>query len=221
MNEPAAEPGKSYTPLAPGDRWITINGNHVLIHESGGESGQPAAQLPPSRETQATPQDLARKIPPQIRAEMARAIDDSNRPTADDKKGRFHEEIGVAGLDHDKNWVVWHGKPGPYASPDDKKQIGVPVPPDPNEHYPIDDPKVFFHVHPSGETATHKWNQEPSTVDQQGIYAPGTYIVFGARDKKVYFYDSAGTVGKPMSLKEFFSQPYNGDSSNSGGAATR
>jgi RHS repeat-associated protein len=65
-----------------------------------------------------TPQSLTGQIPSGVRAQMATAIKDSNSPTADDKKGRFHEEYGVAGLNASGGWVVSRDKPGPYANPD-------------------------------------------------------------------------------------------------------
>jgi hypothetical protein len=193
---------------APGDHWVTIDGRHILIGESGGGQNQPSGQTPASRQP-LTPQEIVKQIPPQIRAEMAKAIDDSNRPTADDKKGGFHEEIGVAGLDVSGKWLVWREKPGPYANPDVSNEVGAPRPPtDLNVDYPVKTPKVFFHVHPAGETATHAWKQPPSDVDKKQIFAPGIYIVFGAREKNVYFYDSSGVIGKPIGLRDFLRMPY-------------
>ena len=67
-----------------------------------------------------------------------------------------------------------------------------------------------WHVHPSGEIAQEKgnlrttktFNQPPSDTDikEAGF---GVNIVVGARDKKVYFYDNLGIIGKPIKLKDF------------------
>jgi hypothetical protein len=34
----------------------------------------------------------------------------------------------------------------------------------------------------------------------------GNWLVFAAREKKVYFFDKRGVVGKPMSMKDFLRQ---------------
>ena len=176
----------------PGDHWVTIDGNHVLLHE------------PQGKENQQTPQGLVGQIPAEVRTEMARAIHDSNTPTADDKKGGFHEEFGVAGLDASGKWVVSRDKSGPYANPDVADHVspsGKPV--DPNIAYSIVDPRVFFHVHPDGKTEKHKWNQPPSDIDKKAAIPGHINIVFSARENRVYFYDRSGIIGKPMKLKDF------------------
>src|ERR1700686_1305444 len=177
----------------PGDHWVTINGNHVLIHE------------PQGKENQQTPQGLAAQIPPEVKVEMARAIHDSNAPTVDDKKGGFHEKYGVAGLDATGKWVVSRDKSGPYGNPDNTVHVspsGEPV--DPNIAYSIVDPRVVFHVHPEGITAAgHGWVQPPSNVDKAATIPGQINAVLAAGEKKVYFYDESGVIGKPMKLKDF------------------
>ena len=70
----------------------------------------------------------------------------------------------------------------------------------------IVDPRVVAHVHPSGTTATHSWVQGPSAADRAAALPGQINIVFGARDHKVYFYNNAGDIGKPMKLKDFLGQ---------------
>ena len=155
-------------------------------------------------QNQETPERLRDQIPTDIRAQMASAIDDSIAPTADDKRGKNHEESGVAGETSGGDWMVSRDKPGPVANPDvDAHAHTNPVPTDQKVANAIVDPMVFFHVHPSGKTATHSWNQPPSDIDKANT-APGKInIVFGAGDRKVYFYNSSGVIGKPMKLEDF------------------
>jgi hypothetical protein len=171
-------------------------GDHVLIHE------------PQGKQNQETPQSLAAQIPCDVRAAIARALNDSNGPTADDKKGGFHEEYGVAGRDASGKWVISRDKPGPYANPDTTDHVSPSgKAADRSVAYSIVDPRVAFHVHPGGTTARGKtWVQPPSDKDKAAAI-PGTInIVFGARDKTVYFYNSSGVIGKPMKLKDFLGQ---------------
>jgi hypothetical protein len=147
---------------------------------------------------------------------MAKAIDDSSRPTADDKEGGYHEEYGVAGLDASKNWIVSRDMPGPYGNPAvtvDLAPSGKPV--DESRALSIVDHRVAFHVHPNGKAfhlrpdgriETRVWNQPPSENDKAAVVPGQTHILFAAGEKKVYFYDSSGVIGRPMSLKDFLSQ---------------
>jgi hypothetical protein len=84
-----------------GDHWVTIDGHHVLIHE------------PQGKQNQETPQSLAAQIPCHIRAAIAASIKASNSPTADDKKGGFHEEGGQWIITSDGKTVPVPAKPGP------------------------------------------------------------------------------------------------------------
>jgi hypothetical protein len=138
---------------------------------------------------------------------MATAITDSNSPTATDKTGGFHEEYGVAGTTASGGWVVSRDQPGPYANPDSSSTVSPSYKPkDQALANSIVSPEAFFHVHPSGATGTHSWAQPPSKVDL-GSAVPGKInIVFGAGNSKVYFYNSSGVIGKPMSLKSFLGQ---------------
>ncbi len=67
-----------------------------------------------------------------------------------------------------------------------------------------------WHVHPSGEITQEKGNlrttknfkQPPSDTDIKEA-GSGINIVVGAREKKVYFYNSSGVIGEPIKLKDF------------------
>jgi hypothetical protein len=132
-------------------------------------------------------------------------IQDSNSPTADDKTGGFHEEYAVAGRNEYGDWSISKDKPGAYANPDTNTVVTPSgVPRDQNLANSITDPQVFAHAHPSGVTAAgNGWKQPPSGQDKS-VALPGVInIVFAAREGKVYFYNSAGVIGKPMKLKDF------------------
>ena len=178
---------------SPGDHWITIDGNHVLIHEAEGKHNEQ------------TPQSLAAQIPCAIKVAIATALNDSNAPTADDKKGGFHEEYGVAGLDASGKWVISRDEPGPYANPDVTDHVSPSgKPADKSVAYSIVSPRVFFHVHPAGVTAAGKrWVQPPSSADKTAAIPGQINIVLAAGEKKVYFYDSSGVIGKSIKLKDF------------------
>ncbi|HXL23018.1 MAG TPA: hypothetical protein VOA78_11165 [Candidatus Dormibacteraeota bacterium] len=201
----APKPGDDHD--GPGDHWVTIDGHHVLVHESQGTQKQPPNTAENASKRQ-TPESLASQIPAQVKAKMVQAINDSNAPTADDKRGGFHEEYGVAGLDASGNWVISRDKPGPYANPDvDTKVSPSYVPADPKAAYSIVNPEVAFHVHPAGTTGKGKgWNQPPSEADKSAVVPGQINLIFAARENKVYFYDNSGVIGKPMSLKDFLKE---------------
>jgi hypothetical protein len=178
---------------SPGDHWVTIDGQHVLIHE------------PQGKQNQETPQTLAAHIPCDVKAAIVRALNDSNAPTVDDKKGGFHEEYGVAGLDASGKWVISRDKPGPYANPDTTDHVSPSgKAADPSVAYSIVDPRVAFHVHPGGTTARGKmWVQPPSDKDKAAAIPGQINIVLAAGEKKVYFYERSGVIGRPVKLKDF------------------
>jgi len=53
------------------------------------------------------------------------------------------------------------------------------------------------------------WTDEEPQTNAKNAYVRATLlpgqinIVFGARDHKLYFYNSVGDIGKPMKLKDF------------------
>jgi RHS repeat-associated protein len=165
------------------------------------------SQAQSQAQNQVTPQSLTAQIPGDVRANLAGMIKDSNSPTADDKTGGFHEEYAVAGTNASGGWVVSRDKPGPYANPDTADHVSPSGKPANQEvANSIVDPRVVAHVHPSGTTATHSWVQGPSGAGRAAALPGQINIVFGARDHKVYFYNNAGDIGKPMKLKDFLGQ---------------
>jgi hypothetical protein len=184
---------------APGDHWVTIDGHHVLIHE------------PQGKQTQETPQSLAAQIPCHVKNAIAASIKASNSPTADDKKGGFHEEGGQWIVTADGKIVPVPAKPGP-ANP--KIEGGAHVVPSDAVNPSLKDNAVdlggTWHVHPSGTLTEEKgnarntknFNQPPSAKDIKEA-GSGMNIVVGARDKMMYFYNNSGLIAKPMKLKDF------------------
>ena len=153
-----------------------------------------------------TPEQLTAQIPKKIRSEMATAIAESDKPTSDDKKGGSHEESGVAGIDGDRKWVVSRDLPGKYVDIDSgtTKVSTSGKAADQDLANSIVDPRVEFHVHPSAKSSAGAvWAQEPSPGDKANANPGLIHIVFGARDKMVYFYNSSGQIGKAMKLDDF------------------
>jgi hypothetical protein len=139
-----------------------------------------------------TAQNLASQVPSEVKAAIADSVRASNSPTEDDKKGGFHEESGIAGTNTSDKLVISPEKPGPYANPDTSSEAHTSQKPvDQNVANTIAKVTVSWHVHPSGSTATHTWNQPPSAGDRQGVVPGAINIVVGARNKTVYFYDSS------------------------------
>ncbi|MGH7839078.1 MAG: hypothetical protein ACREQC_14800 [Candidatus Binataceae bacterium] len=183
----------------PGDHWVTIDGNHVLIHE------------PQGKQNLDSPEGLAAQIPCHVKAAIKASIEASNSPTADVKKGGFHEEGGQWIITTHGKTVPVPAKPGP-ASP--TTEGGAHVQPNdainPSLKNNMADLGGTWHVHPSGALTqqegnvirTRNFNQPPSAKDikEAGV---GINLVAGAGDKKVYFYNSSGFIGKPMKLKHF------------------
>jgi hypothetical protein len=132
---------------------------------------------------------------------MTDSIKASNSPTADDKKGGYHEEGGIWGTNSAGEVVVSPAKPGPYSKPGDTNaHIDPGNAKDPNLNYQMVSVDGTWHVHPRGGS-DKTFVQPPSGVDKQNAVAP-INIVIGAENKRVYFYNSTGVV-REMSLKDF------------------
>jgi RHS repeat-associated protein len=169
-------------------------------------------------------QDL-KPNPATVTVEVKQAINNSvaasNKPTADDPKGKSHEEGGVAGKDANGNQLVVPADPGkfkdvnspgnvsidPLKAADPSQQGKVQVPPD-----------VMWHVHPAADNTTistnpgtgvttsteHSFAQAPSPGDIRNAVGKLNLVV-GARDKTVYVYNTSGSVCQE-SLKDFNKQ---------------
>jgi len=66
----------------------------------------------------------------------------------------------------------------------------------------------FAHIHPKGG-GDRGFVQGPSGEDKKfaGMSTGPINLVVGAADKKVYFYNGSGVIGKPMKLKDFMGNP--------------
>ena len=183
----------------PGDHWVTIDGHHVLIHEAQG------------KQCEQTPQSLTAQIPCHIKAAIEASIKASNSPTDDDKKGGFHEEGGQWILTPDGKTFPLPAKAGP-ANPaiDGRPHMDPADAIDSSAKSGKFDLGGTWHVHPSGtrteengnKRVTHFFKQPPSETDIKAA-GSGINIVIGAGNKRVYFYDSSGVIGRPMKLKNF------------------
>jgi RHS repeat-associated protein len=172
----------------------------------------------------------ATHVSPAVKQAIKNSVNASNHPTADDKKGKSHEEGGNAWTANGKQ-TVSPSQPGPYK--DVKTPGEAHVDPyraaDPSTQKPNDiQADVEWHVHPAAsitETTsandnsgqftlggqvtqqTFTFNQPPSSGPNQDIElaspAPTLNIVVGARDSTAYFYTGAG-VTCTESLKEFY-----------------
>ncbi|MGB7068655.1 MAG: RHS repeat-associated core domain-containing protein [Pyrinomonadaceae bacterium] len=159
-----------------------------------------------------------------VRQAVGAAVDRSNSPTADDKKGGFHEEGFIAGpaLAGGQE-TIQVAAPGAVSDPrvDTKATIDTTNPANPAQAGTLADITVKAHVHPGGvltsssgpppgviggtvTTSRADFVQPPSAVDTQNASAlPGvTHIVAGARSKTVYIYDGSG-VRATFPLKQF------------------
>ncbi len=162
-----------------------------------------------------------------VRQAVGAAVERSNNPTADDKKGGFHEEGFIAGplLEGGQEKVVV-AAPGTLADPSDpnvdKATIDTTNPANPKEAGILADVTVTAHVHPKGEfvsapnnapgTVTiggsvtrRSFRQEPSPDADYKFAAAlpnATHIVAGARNKTVYIYNGSG-VRATFPLEKF------------------
>lgn len=141
-------------------------------------------------------------MPQAVKGAIMASLNASNAPSGADKTGGFHEESGVAGTDVNRKLVISPDKPGPYANPDTTNEAHTSGPVDQNVRNSIANVTVGWHIHPSGTTATHNWNQPPSAADRSSAIPGAINIVVGARNKTVYFYGSSGPVVH-MKLKDF------------------
>jgi hypothetical protein len=167
----------------------------------------------------ATGGSLNALVPREVRDDISDSVTASNNPTVDDRRGGFHEEGGIWGTTVDNKTAVFRAKPGPYTELDEEKEneasidVSDSVNPALKENLKSVDGK--WHVHPKGEriirtskpglfrieTRTIYFIQDPSGKDKMRACYP-VNIVVGARNQKVYFYNTGGTI-EQMSLREF------------------
>jgi len=161
-----------------------------------------------------------------VRQAIGAAVDRSNSSTADDTKGGFHEEGLEWGTVASGQETIVNAAPGAYSNPqvNTEASIDVTKAANPAQQGILTGVSGKAHVHPKGEvvveegpkpklgeviiggtikTTTYNFNQFPSPKDVSNALS-GTNIVVGARDKKVYIYDSGGTRAT-FPLKQFLS----------------
>ena len=166
--------------------------------------GQQQQQSAQSSAAQA--QTLAAQVPREMKAAIANALNASNAPTATDKKGGYHEESVKSGKDSSGNVVVSPAVPGPYAPPGTAPHTNF-KPADPKLDEKLVSVDVLAHIHPRGG-ADQSYVQGPSQVDIDGARGSSAInLVVGAADRKVYFYNGSGQIGKPMKFKDFMGGP--------------
>jgi RHS repeat-associated protein len=167
-----------------------------------------------------------------VRGEIGAAVERSNSPTQDDKKGGFHEEGGIWGIDANGKERVVNAAPGAYSDPriqGGTASIDISKPANPAEAGILTSLGGTFHIHPNGKipgtllppmsgngttviggpptaTQTATFNQPPSAVDIRNAKTLGVAnsIVVGARDKTVYIYNGSG-LRATFPLKQFLS----------------
>ena len=173
------------------------------------QTAQDAAQ---QAQKQVTPQSLAAQVPAQVKAAIKASVDASNDPSAaaGDKTGGFHEEGGIWGTDTSGKAVPIPALPGQAADPRvEGGHIDETNSANPSLKNNLVSIQGKWHVHSSGsitdEKGIHSFTQGPSGMDFGNATFP-INIVVGAGNKKVYFYNSSGVIGKPMKLKDFLGQ---------------
>jgi RHS repeat-associated protein len=161
----------------------------------------------PENDPNQSPQNLANQVPPAMKAAIVDALNASNAPTDDDKKGGFHEESVKSGKDAAGNVVVSPSVPGPYAQPGTDPHTGFKAANSKTDEKLVT-VDVFAHIHPKGD-ADRRFNQFASPKDIAGARdSPNAInLVVGAQDKKVYFFNASGPIGSPMKLKDFMRGP--------------
>ncbi|NVO04407.1 MAG: RHS repeat-associated core domain-containing protein, partial [Bacteroidetes bacterium] len=151
-----------------------------------------------------------------VRSKMGDAVDRSNAPTTDDKKGGFHEEGGVFGTKNGQDWVS-EANPGPVSDPsvDPYAEINVFSSKE-GQTIPAATSTGTYHVHPAGQVEVappantigggkvYGFDQSPSGIVGGDVgdipaaasrpYVTGNSYVLGARSGPVTIYNGNGTV---------------------------
>jgi hypothetical protein len=157
-----------------------------------------------------TPQSLAAEVPGSVKAAIMDSVNASNAPSAGagDKTGGFHEEGGMWGTDTSGNAVPIPAAPGKVADPrKENATIDPTISANPSLKNNLVSIDGAWHVHPSGTITegnkTFFFNQHPSNPQDTSRANFPINIVVGAGNKRVYFYNGSGEIGKGMTLKAF------------------
>jgi hypothetical protein len=143
-----------------------------------------------------------------VKTAINNAVAASNAPSGNDTHGGNHEEGGVFGTNAQGNQIASPAQPGPYSDLHTATHASIDVgnAVNPATSQSMNSVDGMYHVHPSGTLddhgVHHEWTQPPSQPDRDSALNSGTNIVVGARDHRVYFYNSAGDIGS-MSMRDF------------------
>jgi len=168
--------------------------------------------------TGAEPLATAAQIPDNIKVAIEKSKKESDSKNSDDKKGGFHETSGMAA-------PAASGDPGssvhldvipaiPGKAADPRKEGGAQTTFEPADPTLLQTrPRIAWHVHPRGvigdcgRETCYVFNQPPSDVDKLGADPSVIDIVVGARNNRVYIYNSNGAV-RSYSWKQFVAPNY-------------
>jgi RHS repeat-associated protein len=155
----------------------------------GGKDPNPNTGTGTGQSTTQTAEQLAAEVPQNVKNAILASVNASNSPTADDKKGGFHEEGGMA-VTTDAGQVVLPAVPGPYSKPGDKDghiDPGKSANPTKLDVKSLD---IMWHVHPKGG-AGRSFDQPPSPRDLANAAAK-INIVVGAANQRFIFITAQG-----------------------------
>ncbi len=175
--------------------WCITNNAECEDDEGGSKAPKPTAQ------------DLANMVPQTAKDAIEASVEASNSKNGSDPEGGHHEEGGVWGPTRDDTELAVPAKPGAYCHLDKCQQASVQNldSADPSKMAKLKNIEGQWHVHPKGTRdfldRHAEFNQGPSGTKgnpghdiKTGIFKIN--IVIGARDGKVYFYDTTGVVAK-------------------------
>jgi RHS repeat-associated protein len=151
-----------------------------------------------------TAQELSTSVPQNVKDEMERSKNDSDKPDldrgGDDDEGKFHEEGGDWGVNGHDAVVPERWDPGPKSDPNHEARAGIA----PYQFAKRGEKLKYqgdWHVHPGGIKGRGFFRPEPSPEDHEGAGDNKgiIHIVLSNLDNKVYFYNEGkkliGTMG--------------------------
>jgi RHS repeat-associated protein len=203
-----------------------VNDGNVYVVPNDAQAQQIEAADKTGGTTQVSAVSSAVELPSlNVRQAIGNALERSNNPTSDDKKGGFHEEGVTWGTNASGAEQVIAAAPGPVSNPltDTHAQIALSNFANPADNGALVSVGGTAHIHPKGEisvitgaeskpgvtviggttiTTTGSFRQPTSPRDSGNAVSGQTHIVVGARDKKVYIYGAEG-VRATFPLKQF------------------
>jgi RHS repeat-associated protein len=146
-----------------------------------------------------------------VRQQMQAAVDRTKRPTADDRRGGFHEEGGMFGTSGGQEKVI-DAKAGKYSNPASDTYAEIDLFSGETPTNSLDVISGTFHTHPPGTTGNASFSQSPSDFEKDGVkvgdipsakswadpnsarHVTGNSYVLGVGNNKVSIYNGTGTV---------------------------